>query len=121
MYINKYIFAIVIVSIIFFSGYAVKKNSENINIQNDIKQNKYITIKGTANETKDGYYIGEYVLEHSEIQKYDTDYVLSEYRDKNLEIVGKEKEVNMECDPYVQCRQGTYKIIYNIQSIKLID
>jgi hypothetical protein len=121
MHFNKYIFVIIIVSIIVFSGYAIKNNSKNMNTQNDLKQNQYITIKGVASETKDGYYIGEYVLEHSEIQKYDADFAMSEYSDKDLEVVGTEKEVNMECGPHVQCRQGTYKAIYDIQSIKVIE
>jgi len=121
MHFNKYIFAILIVITIFFSGCVVKNNSENINNQNNLKQTDFITIHGIASETKDGYYVGDYVLEHSEIQKYDDNYALIEYHDKNLEITGREKEVNIECDPYDQCRQGTYKVIYDIQSINVIE
>lgn len=117
MLINKYFLALSIaVIIVLFSGCSIKNNMDN-----NQEQNGYLTINGIAKETKDGFYVDEYVLKHNEAQKYDAKYNANQYRDKNLEIVGKKRKVDIECDPYEQCRQESYKIIYDIQSIKIND
>lgn len=83
--------------------------------------NNYITITGIAEETKDGYYISGYVLEHEEIQKYNHGKATGSYRNKKVEIIGKTKKVNYQCSPYDQCREGPYKVIYNLKSVKIIE
>ncbi len=108
MKLNKYIFILLIVSLVIIFG--CNKTKE-----------EYMTITGTAQETKDGYYINGALLEYSEVEKYDADYNLSTYSGKELEIVGKQKEVDQECGKYEQCRAGQYEIIYDIQSINVIE
>jgi len=81
----------------------------------------YIKVSGIAENTKDGYYLGDYVLGYLEIKKYEGDYKRGEYENKMLEVVGREKEVEMPCEDssgdLIQCREGAYKVIYDIQSI----
>lgn len=61
------------------------------------------------------------MVEHEEIQKYDPDYTADTYHKMNIVVVGKEKVVDDECDPYSQCRQGPYTVIYDIQSITILE
>jgi hypothetical protein len=81
-----------------------------------------ITIKGKTIETKDGFYIDNYVLLTEELEKYDDKYHPGAYIDQNLEIKGKVKKVTDECEnssgEIVQCRPGTTEYIYDIVSIK---
>jgi len=127
------IFVILIIGIIFFLRGKVKKNNSiNTNLQSDFERgNEYITIKGIAEYTKSGYRIDGCILEYSEIQKYDASHTGEKYFDKdlnnkNLEVIGKIKEVKTECSPnsqgiVSQCIEGPYKAIYDIQSIKILE
>lgn len=116
----KSIFTVLIVSILLVAGCTFGDNPQNENTQNAPEQNEVITVTGTAEETKDGYYIDAYLLTHEEIEKYDTDYVWSEYSSKSITVTGKEKTVNVECEPYAQCREGSYKVLYDLKSIKVL-
>lgn len=116
----KSIFTVLIISILLVAGCTTTNNTTTLENQNIPEQNELITVTGTAEETKDGYYIGAYVLTHEEIKKYDTDYIWSEYSGKNVTVIGKEKTVNVECEPYAQCREGSYKLLYDIESIKIL-
>ena len=102
----------------FLSG--CKRNEDN---NNNADNNMIIT--GVAEETKEGYYVNEYVLEHEEIQRYNQEYNTGEYNGKKLEILGEEKKVEIPCETetgeITQCREGSYKIIYNVQSIKVLE
>lgn len=80
--------------------------------------NKVITVSGIAAETKDGYYLNDYVLTHEEIQKHDANYVWGEYSGQNIEVVAQAQKVTVDCEPYTQCREGTFNVLYDIESIK---
>lgn len=114
---HKSIYAILlIVSGIFFSGCLVNSNPEAIN-----SSSEFITVSGVAEETKDGYYLDGYVLTHEEIQTYDANYVWGEYRGQNIEVVGTTKAVSVDCEPYTQCREGSFNVLYDILSITVIE
>lgn len=117
MSINKFIMYLLIINSVFLYSCSMK----SICSRQDTQSNECITITGTAEETKDGYYINGYVLEHEEIYKYNDGIVPGGYRSKKIEVIGKIKEINPECNPYEQCRKGPYKVIYDIQSIKIIE
>ena len=62
-----------------------------------------------------------YVLVHEEIQKYTHGSSTEKYMDRKIEVTGKVKEINPECTPYVQCRKGPYRVIYDLKSVKIIE
>lgn len=64
--------------------------------------------------TKDGYYIGPYLLEYREINKYDHNYQSGKYDGKQLRINGKTKTKGGKCTPDHQCRDWSYEVIYDI-------
>lgn len=76
-------------------------------------------IRGKAIETKDGFYIRDYLLQHEEIKKYgyDADKLL----DKEVEITGNIKEEeNKDTEEITQKREGTVRKICDISSIRII-
>ena len=116
MELKKYIHTLTIITLIFIAGCADK----NIHSKT-VPVNNYITVTGVARETKDGFYVAGFVLVHEEIQKYTHGSSTEKYRDRKIEVTGKVKEVNPECTPYVQCRKGPYRIIYDLKSVKIIE
>ncbi len=117
MRLTEYILIVNIFSAIAVSGCAGK----NIHAKTDSMNSSYITITGVAGETKDGYYVAGYVLEHEEIYKYYNGNVQRTLRNRKLEITGRIKEVNIPCPKYKQCRKGPYKVIYDLKSIRIIE
>ncbi len=119
--INGALFAVLLTILLSGSG-CIKQNVDRES-QSESKTavSPYTTINGKAEETLDGFYVNDYLLEDSEISKYKLGYKPEEYADKTLEIVGKVKNVNKVCEPFTQCREGSYDVITDIQSIKIIE
>jgi|GEM_PF-2073830 len=87
------------------------------------KANDMVTISGKFEETKDGYYLNGYVIVENEISKYNSQFILDDYKDKEVEITGKIREIDSgDCTnssgEISQCRPGKTSYIYDIQSIK---
>lgn len=72
-----------------------------------------ITITAKAIQTKDGYYIGEYVLLDSELEEFGNLLL----KDK-VTITADVKEVTHKQVGIQQCREGIIKYLVNIRSIK---
>jgi len=81
------------------------------------------TIRGNLQETKDGYYINGYAIEELEISKYNPQFNFPDYENKEVEIIGKVKEIEIDnctnsSGEISQCRAGKTSYIYEITSIK---
>lgn len=104
---------------LFGFGCVKQKITVESTVSKNTAGNEFATIIGKSEETLDGFYVNGYLLEDSEMSKYKSDYKPEDYIDKNLEIKGKVKQVDKVCEPYTQCREGSYQVIYDIQSIKI--
>ena len=56
-----------------------------------------------------------------EIQKYYHGKTPVTFNKMKITITGKTRELNSACGPYEQCRKGTYKVIYDLKLIKIIE
>jgi len=81
------------------------------------------TISGKLEGTKDGYYLNGYVIETIDMSKYNGQFNLDDYKDKEVKVTGKIKEIDSgDCKnssgEITQCREGKTSYIYDIQSIQ---
>lgn len=115
--ISRSLFSVLLVVLLF--GFGCVKQKADVTVQKNASDNQFATVIGKAEETLDGFYVNGYLLEDNEMIKYKSDYKPEDYIDKNLEIKGKVKQVDKVCEPYTQCREGSYQVIYDVQSIKI--
>lgn len=83
------------------------------------------TITGIAEETKDGYYVENFLLPHDEIEDFDSTYEDGEYDGAVLKIKAKFREVEETCEnedgEVTQCREGTYNELYDIELLEVVE
>ena len=84
-----------------------------------------ITITGEAEQTKDGFHVGDYILTYEEIRKYNGQYMKYDYKWLQLKIVGKvrvyETESKSKNGEIMQAREGEINYITSIKSIEIME
>lgn len=108
----------IMISIIISAAACAVKNTHDSTVP---AGGDYVTVTGTAEETKDGYYVAGYVLGHEEIIKYYHDKKIHNLGNKRLEITGKTKKLKPGCSRFEQCRKGPYTVIYDLKSLKITE
>lgn len=76
------------------------------------------TVKGTAMPTKDGFYVGDCILRHEELEKYDPSL---DIEDHEVEVAGRIEEKYEDLSGEIkQGREGKVKYIVDVESVTII-
>lgn len=113
-------FFLVLALVLTFTG-CVWYKGDTGGLNQDKKANQTVTAEGKAQRTLDGYYVNGYLLTDDEIKKYDAKFLNNEFANDVVLVVGKIKEVEEECEPFSECREGISKVLYDVQSIKIVN
>lgn len=115
---------VLFIGILFLTGCIIQTNGTTSR-EDTSADNQIVQVSGIAQETKDGFYVGDFVLTYENLAAFDANYRFDDYNNKQLEITAKIKEVEIPCESpsgvITQCRQGPAKYIYDIESMKVVD
>lgn len=89
-------------------------------VKEDVR--KTVTVRGKLIPTKDGAYIGEYVIPRATIQKYNLNYADP---DIEIEVTGKVTEFEIPCEDedgnILQCRKGVTRYLEEIEDVRIVE